>query len=272
MPYAKYVSSTYSEILAVEMGFAMTFRKWLLLALLAVLPNVYGERAQADPSEINTLVSGIRALGYEIPEFAQISASCDGDAMCAARFLKDSIGLGASIIPAIAVPPARTGWSNQKAPLRVVPSSSSGAIVLEFHRFDAQFLYNVLNRLAIVPKKMILDVRGVKLSDELGEVRRTASLFTGKLERAFRLIHATGREVDWQIPKPKTHWPDEEITVRIDNQTPGNALAFAAILKRYTNTEIEGGILPEQIFLHHIVPIMHGWDMMVPSGEVRIPE
>ena len=249
----------------------MTFRKCLLITLFVVLSNVYGFSAQADPSEIKTLVSGVRALGYEIPEFAQMSASCDGDAMCAARFLKDSIGQGASIVPAVTTPSARTGWSDQRTPLRIIPIPSARGIVIEFHRFDGQFLFNLLSRLAVVPKKMILDVRGVKLSDDLSQVRRTASLFTGKLDRAFRLTHATGREVDWQIPKPRKHWVDEDITVRIDAHTSGHALAFAGILKRYANAKIDGSNIPDQIFLHRIIPIMHGWDMLVPSGNVVIP-
>lgn len=249
----------------------MMYKKWVLMILLAAAPFLGDIRAHADPADINTLISGVRALGHDIPESVQMSESCDGDAMCAARFIKDSIGTGASIIPAINTPPARTGWRDRKAPLRVAPDTSTGAFVIEFIRFDAKFLSIIFNRLALVPKKMILDVRRLELSDELGEVRRTVSLFTGKIDRAFRLTHATGRKVDWQIPKPKTQWADVDITVRIDDQTPGNGLAFAAILARYADAKVEGGDLPEQVFIHHIVPIMHGWDMSVPSGEVWIP-
>lgn len=249
----------------------MTFTKWTLTMLLAAAPFLGDVRAHAAPSDIDRLVSGVRALGHDIPESAQLPVSCDGDAMCAARFLKDGIGTGASIIPAMNAPPARTGWRNRKAPLRVAPETSTGAFVIEFIQLDAGFLSNIFNRLAVIPKKMILDVRRLRLSDELGEVRRTAGLFTGKQDRAFRLIHATGRGVDWQISKPKNHWSDVDITVRIDDQTPGNGLALAAILKRYANARIEGGALPAQLFVHRIIPIMHGWDMMVPSGEVQIP-
>jgi len=242
------------------------------MILLATVPFMGAGRAHADPIDINTLVSGVRALGHEIPEFAQISTSCDGDAMCAARFLKDSIGPGAAIIPALDTQPIRTEWRDRKAPLRVVPDTSVGGGVIQFYQFDAQFLSNIFNRLAVIPKKVILDVRGVQLSDEMGEIRRTVSLFTGKLFRAFRLVHSTGREVDWQIPKPKTQWSDVEIKIRLDDRTPGNGLAFAAIMARYANAEIVGGKLPEQLFLHRLVPIMHGWDMLVPSGEVVLPQ
>lgn len=242
------------------------------MALLAASPFMSDVSAQADSTDIKTLVSGVRALGHEIPELAQMSASCDGDALCAARFLKDSIGPGAAIIPAIDTQPIRTEWRDRKAPLRVVPDPSVGGIVIEFFQFDANFLSNIFNHLAVIPKKMILDIRGLKLSDELGDARRTVSLFTGKLDRAFRFVYATGREVDWHIPKPKAQWLDVEITVRIDDRTPGNGLAFAAILARYANAKIEGGELPAQVFLHRVVPIMHGWDMLVPSGEVRVSQ
>lgn len=241
------------------------------MILWAATPLIGQGRAQADPADIATLVSGVRALGHEIPELARMSVSCDGDAMCAARFLKDSIGAGAFIIPALDTPPTRTEWRDRKAPLRVIPEASAGGIVIEFFQFNAQFLFNIFNRLAVVPKKMILDIRGVELSDELGEVRRTASLFSGKQDRAFQLVHSTGRKVDWQIPKPKNQWADVQVTILINDDTPGNGLAFAAILSRYANAKIEGAALPEQIFLHHLVPIMHGWDMLVPSGEVRLP-
>lgn len=241
------------------------------MALLVAAPLLSDARAHADTADINTLVSGVRALGHDIPEFAQISASCDGDAMCAARFLKDSIGTGASITPAINAPPVRTGWHDRKAPLRVAPETSTGAFVIEFIRLDAEFLSNIFKRLAVVPKKMILDVRSLELSDALSEVRRTAGLFTGKQDRAFQLIYATGRGVDWQIPKPKSQWTDLDLTVRIDDQTPGNGLALAAILARYANAKIEGREMPAQLLVHRIVPVMHGWDMLVPSGEIRIP-
>lgn len=243
----------------------------MMVGLMIALPWFVFDEAHADPADINTLVSGVRALGYEIPEFAQISASCDGDAMCAARFLKDSVGPGALIVPATQSQPKRTGWRDRKAPLRIVPDPSSGAITIQFVQFDAAFLSSILNRLAVVPQKMILDVRQLAMTDELGEVRRTASLFTGKRDRAFRLTHSSGRDVDWQIPQAKTIWPDEDIIVQIGAETPGNGLAFAAILKRYAGAKIKGGLLPEPLFLHQIVPITHGWEMRVPSGRVTFP-
>ena len=242
------------------------------MALVVASPFMKDGRAHADPADISTLVSGVRALGHVIPELAQMSASCDGDALCAARFLKDSIGPGAAIIPAIDTQPTRTKWLDRKAPLRVVPDPSAGGIFIEFYQFDAPFLSNIFNHLAVIPKKMILDVRGLQLSDELSEIRRTASLFTGKTDRAFRLVYATGRAVDWHIPKPKKQWSDVEIIIRLDDATPSNGLAFAAIMARYANARIEGGELPEPLFLHRLVPIMHGWDMLVPSGEVRVPK
>jgi len=249
----------------------MRLKKCMLLGFMMALPWFAFDDTHADTADINTLVSGVRALGYEIPEFAQISASCDGDAMCAARFLKDSVGTGAQIVPATQSQPKRTGWRDRKAPMRIVPDPSSGAITIQFVQFDAAFLSNFLSRLAVVPQKMILDLRQLALTDELGEVRRTASLFTGKRDRAFRLTHSTGREVDWQIPQAKTAWPDEEIIIQIGAETPGNGLAFAAILKRYVGAKIKGGALPEQLFVHQIVPITHGWEMHVPSGRVTFP-
>lgn len=242
-----------------------------MVGLMTVLPWFAFDVSRADPANINTLVSGVRALGYEIPEFAQISASCDGDAMCAARFLKDSVGPGALIVPATLSQPKRTGWRDRKAPLRIVPDRSSGAITIQFAQFDAAFLSSLLSRLAVVPQKMILDIRQLALTDELGEVRRTASLFTGKRDRAFRLTHSTGRDVDWQIPQAKTIWPDEDIIVQIGAATPGNGLVFAAILRRYAGAKIKGDVLPEQLFVHQIVPITHGWEMHVPSGRVTFP-
>lgn len=242
-----------------------------MVGLFMVLPWFAFDETRADPTDINTLVSGVRALGYEIPEFAQISASCDGDAMCAARFLKDSVGPGALIVPATKSQPKRTGWRDRKVPLRIVPDRLNGAITIQFAQFDAEFLSNLLSRLAVVPQKMILDVRQLILTDELGEVRRTASLFTGKRDRAFRLTHSTGRDVDWQIPQAKTVWPDEDIIVQIGAETPGNGLVLAAILRRYVGAKIKGGILPEQLFVHQIVPITHGWEMHIPSGRVTFP-
>lgn len=249
----------------------MRLQKYMMVGLMGAMPWFAFSDAHADPADINTLVSGVRALGYEIPEFAQISASCDGDAMCAARFLKDSVGSGARIVPATQPGSVRTEWKDRKAPLRIIPDPSTGAILIEFKRLDAAFLSNLLSRLAVVPKKMILDIRQLKLTDELGEVRRTVSLFTGKRDRAFRLTHSTGRDVDWQIPKAKTIWPDEDIIVQIGAQTPGNGLIFAAILKRYAGAKIKGDVLPERLFVHQIVPITHGWEMIVPSGEVTFP-
>lgn len=261
-----------TKILVSFMGFAMPqFSRKCLVFIIAML-NAFGAHATAEAKDINTLISSVRAAGHDIPEADRMVASCDGDAMCAARFLKDSIGDAASIVPALDRRPTRTGWSDRKAPMRVVPDPSSGAIVIEFYRLDADFLSNLLNRLAAVPKKMIIDIRRLHLSDDLGDIQRTVSLFTGRIDRAFRLIHATGREVDWQIPKAKTIWPDEDIVVQIGGQTPGNGLAFAALLKRYADAKIKGGILPEQIFVHQIVAITHGWDMLVPSAEVRLPD
>ena len=200
----------------------MKYVDWVYMSLLATILIAGDLRAKADPADVSALVSGVRALGYEIPEFAQMSAACDGDAMCAARFLKDSIGPGAEIVPADTSRPARTGWSNRDTPLRVAPEISTGAIVIELARFDSSFLSTVFNRLAILPKKIILDVRGLAMSDELGELRRTVSLFTGKRDRAFRLIYPSGRQVDWQIPQPPSQWGDIDITVRVNDQTPGN--------------------------------------------------
>lgn len=199
-------------------------------------------------------------------------ASCDGDALCAARFLKNSIGPGAKIIPAVTGAPSRTAWGGKDTPMRVAPDDSIGGMKIEIGEFDSVFLSNIFSRLSILPKKIVLDVRSLELSEKLGEMRRTVGLFSGRRDRAFQMIYATGRQVDWQIPKPPTLWTDIDLHVRIDAETPGNGKAFAALLKRYANANVSGPNLPKTIQLHEIVPIMHGWDMLVPSAEVRIPK
>lgn len=245
--------------------------KCMILGALFTGGVIAASNASADSVDITALVSGVRAIGYEVPEAGRIVASCDGDALCAARFLRDSVGPGAEIVPAERATPARTSWSNQRTPMRVVPDVSTGGVLIEIVRFDANFLSNIFNKLAVIPKKVILDVRDLEPAEELGEVRRTVGIFTGAVDRAFRLTYATGRDVDWKIPSQRPHLKDVVPIVRLGPETPGNGIAFAALLKRYRNAVVEGGNLPNRIQVKRTVPIMHGWEMRVPSAEVRIP-
>lgn len=246
--------------------------KWIVLGAVCMSGAFAPHQVAADPIDVNTLVSGVRAIGHEVPEADRMVASCDGDAMCAARFLRDSIGPGAGILPAENTRPARTSWSDQKTPMRVIPDASSGGVLIEIVRLDFEFLSNIFNRLAVIPKKVILDIRDLEPSEELGDVRRTVGLFTGAIDRAFRLIYATGRQVDWKIPGQTTHLREVNLIVRLGPETPGNGIAFAALLERYRGATIEGGSIPDHIRVQRVVPIMHGWEMWVPSAEVSIPD
>ncbi|MEQ8321733.1 MAG: S41 family peptidase [Rhodospirillales bacterium] len=223
--------------------------------------------------EISDLAAQVAAAGHDVPPASVLRHACDTDPLCVARFLKDRIGAGAALLPDTGMPGKSAGWHSRQALHRVV-NDMNGSLFIVPARFDAKAILNALDAadgVGMPIARVVLDLREINDANNLDAMRRVASLFTGKQDRAFTVEHSTGRAVDWTIPKPLRRLGTLKLEVWADADIDGATEALAALLREHAGASILGEPTHNGGFLLERLAVTPGWALQVPTGRVSIP-
>lgn len=226
----------------------------------------------AAAEDIGDIASAVAAAGHDVPSPSVLKRACDQDALCVARFLRDRIGEGAAIVPADQTD-VKSGWT-RPAPLHHVSVGTDGRMIIAPRRFDDRAIVEAVNRARRSGETfstLVLDLRKLDKSDSTDNMRRMAALFIGKQERAFQLTYATGRAVDWTVPKPPEKLDGFRLEVWTDHEIDADAEAFAALLRKYANARVFGETSRAGGYLKTTVPVTHGWALEIPTGRISVP-
>lgn len=218
------------------------------------------------------LTAAVAAAGYQVPPAGVIRGACDADPLCMARFLRDRIGAGAEIIPdenedARHAP----GWAGRRDAVRSVIRTADGLMILDLAAFDATAVAAAVDGAVPPPRRLALDLRAMDETDDLDAMRRVAALFIGSRDRAFRVRHSTGREIDWNLLKPLRSLSVPGVEVWIGAKTKASAEVFAMLMKLHAGARVLGAPSGGAVQLHKRVPITHGWVLLLPTGWLEVP-
>ncbi|MBO6520557.1 MAG: hypothetical protein JJ900_08575 [Rhodospirillales bacterium] len=242
------------------------------LAAALILAVLAGTAAASD--DIGDLSSAVAAAGHDVPAPDVLRKACDRDALCVARFLKDRIGDGAAIVPVEPENGKSTGWS-RPPPVRIVTLGADGRLIIVLRRFDTRAVANAVlgagKEDETKVSRIVLDLRQMEGDGNLDNMRRVASLFIGERARAFQLRHATGRVVDWTVPKPMLNLARTPTEVWVDGDVDADAELFAAILRKYAGAKVLGEITRARGYRLETVPVTHGWALQIPTGRLSVP-
>ncbi|MBO6949436.1 MAG: hypothetical protein JJ855_15760 [Rhodospirillales bacterium] len=222
--------------------------------------------------DIVDIAAQVAAAGHDVPSPGVLKRACDQDALCAARFIRDRIGDGAAIVPA-EPKDKKSGWT-KSAPLHHVSVGTDGRMIIAPRRFDERAIVAALARArgsGEVFSTLVIDLRKLDKADSTDNMRRTAALFTGMQDRAFQLTYATGRAVDWTVPKPQRKVDGFRLEVWTDHEIDADAETFAALLRKFANARIFGEDSRAKGYLKTTVPVTHGWALEIPTGRISVP-
>ncbi len=223
--------------------------------------------------EISDLAAQVAATGHDVPPASVLRHACDTDPLCVARFLKDRIGAGAALLPDVGMTEKSAGWNSRAAMHRIV-NDMKGSLFIVPARYDANAINDDID-MAVgtgAPiKRLVLDLREINDGGNLDGMRRVASLFTGKQDRAFRIVYSTGRAVDWTIPKPKRQLGSFNLEVWVDADIDGVTEVLAALLREYSGASISGEQTHSGGFIVERLAVTPGWVLQVPTGRVSVP-
>lgn len=235
-----------------------------------ILGTVTISAAVAD--DIADIAAQVAAAGHDVPPPDVLKRACDQDALCAARFIRDRIGEGAAIVPA---EPAgeKPGWT-RSAPLHHVSVASDGRMIIVPRRFDDRAIVAAVERArktGEVFSTLVIDLRKLDKADSTDNMRRTAALFTGMQDRAFQLTYATGRAVDWTVPKPPVKLDGFRLEVWTDHEIDADAETFGTLLRKFANARVFGEVSRAGGYLKTTIPVTHGWVLEIPTGRISVP-
>ena len=101
-------------------------------------------------------------------------------------------------------------------------------------------------------------------------MRRVASLFTGPLEGAIRLV-GQGGATDVALPTPLRvlDLDGAAIDVLIGPETASSAEVLAALLRRYAGARLIGAQTLGKDWLTRLIPVDHDWRLAIPGRANR---
>lgn len=235
-------------------------------AALAATLSLFGACGAVSADDPTGLINAVEAAGHPLPPPDTLRTSCNDDMLCVARFIRDRIGAGSYLIPVEGPSGERSGWSGGAPSLGAV-ATANGTTIVQVLRFDTQAIEKAA---AAGGGALILDVRRTSSTD-LDAMRRVAALFTGSVARAFTVKHMRGRTIDWTIQAPKGAKPLNVAAVWVGPETGSVAALFAALLQKHAGAELRGDPTPADAFLTIDIPVIHGWDLRVPTSKLEMP-
>ena len=250
-------------------------RKWTQSVVLPLLAISLAMPVAAD--DIADIAAQVAAAGHDVPPASVLRHACDTDPLCVARFLKDRIGPGAVLLPDTGEAHETSGWKKRPALHRVV-NDMKGTLFIVPARFDAEAIAKAITG-AIgdaagqgpATGRLVLDLRELDDAENLDGMRRTAALFTGRHERAFREDHTSGRAIDWLIPKPAKRLGPFAIEVWTDAEISAVAEAFAQLLRLHAGAKIMGSVSLARGFVMKSIPVLPGWVLQVATSRLTVP-
>ncbi|WNJ98644.1 S41 family peptidase [Thalassospiraceae bacterium LMO-JJ14] len=250
-------------------------RKWITPVVLPLLAISLAMPVAAD--DIADIAAQVAAAGHDVPPASVLRHACDTDPLCVARFLKDRIGPGAELLPDTGEGLKTRGWKARPALHRVV-NDMKGTLFIVPARFDAKAIAGAIAGAVgdaagqgAATGRLVLDLRDLDDAENLDAMRRTAALFTGRHERAFREDHTGGRAVDWLIPKPAKRLGPFAIEVWTDAEISAAAEAFAQLLRLHAGAKIMGRASLARGFVMKSIPVMPGWVLRIATGRLSVP-
>lgn len=237
------------------------------------LPLALFMPAMTKSDEISDLAAQVAAAGHDVPPANVLRHACDTDPLCVARFLKDRIGAGAALLPDTNVNGKSAGWNSRPALHRVV-NDMKGTLFILPARFDAKAIINAFEMAdgtGAPINRLVLDLRDINDDKNLDGMRRVAALFTGKQDRAFRIMYSTGRAVDWTIPKPLKRLGPSKLEVWADADIDGATETLAGLLREYAGASISGEQTHNAGFMLERIAVTPGWMLLVPTGRLSVP-
>ena len=223
--------------------------------------------------DIARIVGLVDAAGHGVPDVAVLKNACDADGLCAAKFLRDRIGDSAELIPDENQPRVRSKWGSQGSAITSAEMSADATLTLQIERFDREAVLDALSNARSEPKTLVFDIRTTWPDQKLHDMRRVAGLFTGKVNRAFRLRYISGKEVDWTVPSAGTEIVPMALEVWMGPETDAVGEAFAALLRKHANARLLGKETTAHGYLFRRIPVTHGWTLRVPYVRiVRLDE
>ncbi len=141
---------------------ACRFKAKLRAGMIGMLMTCAAFAARADEAT-ERMINAVQALGHKIPIPSVLAPACDDDALCVARFIKDQIGAGAILVPAVdadagTAAPKRHVWRRATPALTAVETLPDGALYLRLTRFDTRAVVDAVAAIVPAPAHIILDL------------------------------------------------------------------------------------------------------------------
>ena len=156
-----------------------------------------------------------------------------------------------------------------------VERRSDAALVLVLDRFgrtaDREIADAVTAHATGAAARLVIDLRRNGGGD-FDRMRRVASLFTGPLEGAIRLV-GQGGTTDVALPAPLRvlDLDGAAIDVLIGSETASSAEVLAALLRRYAGARLIGAQTLGKDWLTRLIPVDHDWRLAIPAERIEVP-
>ena len=202
--------------------------------------------------------------------WAEIERHCpEADTRCAAQLIAD--GLPAARMVPVNHPDTDTIRRAHTVPsVSAVERSGDGALVVVLDRFGRTADREVADAIGPAERaRVVLDLRGNGGGD-FDRMRRVASLFTGPMEGALRLL-GRGGATDVALPPPLRAIGEFEIDVLIGPGTASSAEVLAALLRRHAGARLIGAPTLGKDWLTRLVPVDHDWRLAIPAERIEVP-
>ena len=103
-------------------------------------------------------------------------------------------------------------------------------------------------------------------------MRRVASLFTGPVEGAIRLVGLDGvTGVALPAPLRDLGLDGAAIDVLVGPGTASSAEVLAALLRRHAGARLVGARTAGKDWLTRLVPVDHDWRLAIPAEHIEVP-
>ncbi len=242
------------------------------LALAALGASIAAEASSVAPRD-RLLGAVARHAALPAALGAEIERRCPADGTrCAAQLIADSLP-AARLVP-VNHPDTDTIRRAHTVPsVSAVEQRSDGALALVLDRFgrtaDREIADAVAAHALAAPAWLVLDLRA-NAGGDFDRMRRVASLFTGPMEGAIRLLGREGAS-DVALPAPLRAIGEFEIDVLIGPGTASSAEVLAALLRRYAGARLIGKPTLGKDWLTRLVPVDHDWRLAIPAERIEVP-
>lgn len=206
---------------------------------------------------------------------ADVARRCPpANTRCAARLIAGSLP-AARLVPVHHPDTDTIRRAHTEPSVAAAGRREDGALIVVLERFGRTADREIADAIAAqaegAPMRLVLDLRRNGGGD-FDRMRRVASLFTGPVEGAIRLIGLNGATgVALPAPLRDLGLDGTAIDVLVGPGTASSAEVLAALLRRHAGARLVGARTAGKDWLTRLVPVDHDWRLAIPAERIEVP-